>query len=231
MLSPAEVRATMLDDNSTARSRFVEAYEAEIGPAVARCIEAYELVYRLCNLPRFPNDRIMHVSLHVHLALNSVLTSVNLLVGGLPLASGHLMRQFYEAVAIAMLFAEDPSPEFEQYISDPLSYRASGVVSRLLEPANWARAQARFGDHPDNERLFRDGQKAFNHFSHAGAFAASLQLLSEPNKMALGAEFDPGRGEYHRQDLRLRTNAFRTVHGLAAVLLDDFGPSQDSRRR
>ncbi len=98
----AEFAEIITGSNDAARTAFNNAFRGRIAPiAKAAAIASRELAW-FATLKN-PDERVHTVYLFLHSALNNAVTSTHLLVAGMPLASGHLMRHYAECIDMAIL--------------------------------------------------------------------------------------------------------------------------------
>ena len=164
-------------------------------------------------------DRSHRVYLFVHAAFNSVVSSTGLLVEGYPLASGHLMRHFGEATAMAMFCADPQSRVLEEFDQRPSEYRVDKSVDRVRRSGVSKRLRSLLGLDQDRWREFADITEFYDDFSHATAFSLAFHVtLSQPELLIVGAHFDDAKQAEIVTELKRRRSALDTLYSLIQEL-------------
>src|SRR5690242_15037331 len=102
LASQEQIRALILDDHRRTRANFMALLGPELDIAIAACTGAYNTWIEFDRSVAY-DPRTAMVATFCYTAVNSLLTSLHLLVSGLVVPSGNLMRHYGEAVAMALL--------------------------------------------------------------------------------------------------------------------------------
>ena len=122
------------------------------------------------------------------------------------------MRQFGEAIAMAMLCAEPTNGTFERYSELGERYPFHKAVMRVGN----ATIRQKLGITPDGWAAFQRVTSLYDRFSHASIFSvAGHILLDRPGSVVLGGEFDPGKRFMYELELRRMRSAAQSA--LAAI--------------
>ena len=120
-LTADQGKALLLDDHLLAREWFRRTFSRlvrETAVEVARVHNAQR--HFASKLAR--SERAAAVLGFTHTALHSLVTSVQLLLSGYPVLSGHMMRQYAECSVMAVLCAVTETEVFDRYIANPQAY-------------------------------------------------------------------------------------------------------------
>src|SRR5215204_5050506 len=99
-------RELVFYDDGPVQRKFRQRFPAEIEQLVNASLVAHLEVEKAGKeWPR--NERVQHVMLFLHVALNSLYTSGHFLVSGYQQAAGYQARSYGEACAMAMLLLSD----------------------------------------------------------------------------------------------------------------------------
>ena len=97
-----KIETEVTRDDPEVRERFVSEFGKEIGDFVAVMANA-QLRWFALDQRIWPDERLGHVSAFVYSALALHILSMKLLLSGHIVASGNLLRQVIESIAMALL--------------------------------------------------------------------------------------------------------------------------------
>ena len=117
--SKEDFLAIVISSNDTEKSKIVKLFETEINDFVSHIFTAYELHESLSKKwkVKFENDeiRFLWIEKYIYYAIHNLLCSTSLLLAGYLVASGNLVRQFFESFVMAMAFANRKIDYFEKF--------------------------------------------------------------------------------------------------------------------
>jgi hypothetical protein len=210
-----EYETILAGDNAEARQHFLAAFPrriASIALAASRAHRALESFARVQE-----NARSRHVLLYLHAAFNNVVSSTNLLVNGYPLPASHLMRQFGEACAMAMLIVDPQGGVLEAIERNPNTYPANKSLSRVMRREVSARLRRLLGLDAGRWAAFKDLTEFYHYSSHASPFSLGfhVKFAAPTDLLIIGSEYDPGKKAQLSIELRRRRSAFHRLAELA----------------
>ncbi len=134
-LGVEEFRSILLDDHAAQRKSFLDHFPGEIEGFVQALSRTHD---RLTASARtVPEDkRSAWVSEFLFVALNNLLTAIHLLISGLPLPFGNLMRQRAEALATALLLSHAGTGVFEELERDLDHFPVHKAMDRVSRSKN-----------------------------------------------------------------------------------------------
>lgn len=209
--APAVVKE-VFDDDHWIKDEFANRLSPEIlcfGESLAQSFQKFPMLDRLAN---GGNEQAALTAGFIHGILDDLLVSMKLLVAGKMLASGNLMRQAIEGVAVAILCAaktpirvkqNDKEVEIDYWreikAQNPVTY-AHRAINQL------ERNQEALRVDQDAILKLKSAQQHYHLFSHPSLMAmASRVTLGEPGLIFLGGGFDEAKLSAHRIEIRERT--------------------------
>lgn len=201
--SEADILAVVFSDHSRVRQQFRERLKPEIDEAISALAGAYRAYRRLEALIRL-DKRAAYVLAFAYTALNSLLTSLHLLISGLPLPSGNLMRHYGEAIAMALLCSHPEINTYELLEQNSNSF----AFHKSLDVVNRERNRKLLEIDGPGWESFMEITAFYDRFSHASLFAVFAQFMfGQPGSLSLLGEFDPEKVEQYRFELKRRRSA------------------------
>ncbi|HKO20815.1 MAG TPA: hypothetical protein VJU82_18215 [Acidobacteriaceae bacterium] len=159
------------------------------------------------------------IMLFLHTTINSLYSSLHLLVSGYPVPAGHMMRQFSESAAMAMLCADTELDVYARYAADPAKYPVHKAVHFVLRKDISESLRKSLAFQADGYAQFARVMKFYDKLSHISVVALGHAIQFTPSGgLAFGPQFDPTKVEIYRLELRRIRSACRTVRLLAAAL-------------
>src|SRR5438094_3126348 len=116
-ISPNEVREIVWGSNAEVQGLFKQHFGDEIERTVHLLGDAYADFQRLQASVSL-DERTATVQMFIHVALASVIASLHHLVSGYPIAAGHMMRNYTEAIAMALMCSDESTGIYEKYAAD-----------------------------------------------------------------------------------------------------------------
>ncbi len=218
-LTEQEMREIIVGDNAESRRAFLAVFGNRINPIVREATKAHLTLEHLASLSR-PTDQAHTVFMFLHIALNSVISSINILIEGYPLAAGHLMRHYAEATAMALLCADSESGVLELFQKNPQHYSVNKAVHRLLrhDEANRLRRLVGFDSNKWEEFILIGDFYGLH--SHVSAFSMSFHFpLDKEEAVIVGAYFDQAKKHAIGLELKRRRSAIEVLRTTIEALL------------
>lgn len=214
LLEYSHFRAAVMDDKSSVRELFLDDFASEIE---ACCIAAHGTYVSFKQMTdKLPlTERVSLTEFFVYQAINSVVTSLSLLITGRLVPSGNLMRHYGEATAMAFLCCHPSIPEYGRFMANPMKYPVHKAMTSVSKPkyrkllninaANWAE--------------FTKLTSFYDKLSHAGAMTlADATIFAQPGMVSLGGDFDSDKLDQYKIELSRRQSAAEVLdHGIPII--------------
>ena len=202
MLSFIAVFKEVVSCNSFAKARFVSRFWREV-IAFSRAFRSSYNSYARTFIGEKDKQEAT-VKLFLLNAYNGLLLSTNLLVQGMLVPSGNLMRNFSESVAAALIFSSRQLGYYRTYEADIKAFSVNKAIEYLSRPKTISAL--------DLERsgidTFKQISKFYDSYSHPTPFSLSpLFNLSRGSRMFIGATFDAKRKIAYEVELKRRIGA------------------------
>ncbi len=199
----SDVRRILFQGLDEVRSRFEKEFTTEIGGLIDRLTWAYTILRREeSTVPG--TERSGHTFVFLWVSFKSLLDSAYLLISGMPVPAGNLMRQFCESIIMALLSSHPGIDLLEVYIRDMRGFKIKLAHRYMRRPE----ILELLNIDPELWKGFMRTTAWHHQHSHLSAeTAADLFLLREGGGMKLLGEFDEYRLEGYRKDLLLRSSA------------------------
>jgi len=213
--SQGEIRSILLRDHSSARAKFVDHFPKEIDAISLALVDVFNR-YRDLDVAVGQNIRIATVTAFVFTAANSLVTSVQLLLSGMLIPSGNLMRQYAEASSMALLCSSPALDAFDRFSKNPKTFP---VHDSLILVARKHAQRALSVDGP-KWKQFMELTKFYDQLSHSTVLALYSQFMfSSPGWLTVGGEFDPGKTKEYGIELTRRVSAAQVLAAMAQELV------------
>lgn len=223
-LSAEQIGALVFSSNQTVQDEFRRRYDE----LIARAIVGITLSHDYLDLfrSRAPNEpRSAILELLVHGAINSVLCATHHLVSGYPAASGNMLRQYTENVAMTLLCLDHTSGVFEEFSKGIAKYPVHKAPDKLRQRKRRQRLKALIAFDADAWEKVLELTELYDLLSHATALSlAHTQLLGTDNEAAVGGTFDPFKEESYRRDLSRCASAAEALAHLLSVIVENLYP-------
>lgn len=213
--SKSDTLSLILKDHSPVMRQFREEFGSAIDGVSASLVKAFH-GYRDID-DRIRGDlRAATVTAFFFTALNSLVQSTQLLLVGMLVPSGNLMRQYGEASAMAVLCSASGLDIFERFSENRTTFPVHdslGILKRKttrrvipLDPDAWDR--------------FAELTKFYDKFSHPTSLAVASQFMfGATGMLSLGGEFDPAKVDQYRIEIERRRSASEVLGELAGYLV------------
>jgi hypothetical protein len=212
-VKPSSIRRELLSTNPTAKRKFLENNGVLFDQF---CLEYASAMDSVVSFKRqMDNPRHARVEMFLLGAFNSLLVSTKLLTICLLVPAGNLMRQFAEAMAMAMLCASNQLNIFERVEIEKEKFPYHDSI-RLISTQKSIRALQLEAQGLENNRKVG---KLFEHYSHAGIFSLNTFYdNSKGNKPTLGVFFDSGRQFIYEKEMKNRVSACSLLDSSIAII-------------
>lgn len=218
ILTEQAFRDILTGDNAEARDPFLKRFGRRINGIAHAAHVSYRSIDRIGRWAQ-ETDRSRRVFLFMHSGLNSVVSSVNLLVNGYPLPAMHLMRHFGEACAMAILCFDPQSGVFEELERLGSQYPTHKALDRVARRSSASRLRTLLGLDTRKWHEFRELTAFYDKFSHASHLAMGFHIkFTQPQLLIVGSEFDPQKARQLSIELRRRRTALRSLSNVARAL-------------
>ena len=213
-LSCKELFEIVLSDNKATHDKFLSMFPNEVNAFIDGLVRVFDYLAELDNnMPK--EDRAAWVQMFLLSSFNNLLTSFHLLISGFLMPAGNLMRSWSEALAMAILCSHSQIDTFNKFNANPSHFdvrKAPDIVmrknnSRLLniDKEGW--------------KKFLEINDFFSKYSHASVFAlSSLMIFQGTGQLAIGGEFDDGKIDEYRKEMKLRISACERLFETAKVV-------------
>ena len=210
-----DVRALVISNHDSVRAQFVAQFGTEIDLISANLADVLNH-YRDLDNAVGKNRRIAMVTAFVYAAANSLLTSSQLLVSGMLIPSGNLMRQHAEAVAMALLCSTPTLDVFERMDKNPKAF----PVHESLSMVSRKRSLQALNIDANAWNEFVNITRFYDDLSHPSVLAVYSQFMfSNRGWLILGGEFDQGKLKEYGIEMKRRSSAAKVLASLAEELV------------
>lgn len=212
-----DLEATLFADNARVHARFREAFP----DLIQQFLDESD---RVCTeLRRFGDTlardvRAAWVEAFVFSAFNSSFTSCHLLISGLPIPAGNLMRHYAEASAMALLCSHHAIDVVTRLDAEPTQFPVQKALQLVHKPRNTALLRI------DGKawKSFEAISKWYDDYSHASVLSlATNTMRAAPGCVILGGEFDDGKMAQYRKELKLRVSAMSRLCDVAVAVQEN----------
>lgn len=214
-LSHKEISDAILNDTKATREQFLSTFPVPIKELTDFLKELYDRLADLDDsLPR-ENRRAALVEAFMFNSSNSLLTSFHLLINGFQVPSGNLLRQWFEALAMALLCSDSRIDTFGKLDADPDQFPVHKAPDLVMRNNN-ARVLG------IKKEVWLKIQKSYNFYhkySHASVLSvASMFSMSGKGGFIIGGEFDTGKIKAYEKEFAFRINACKFSLDVATII-------------
>ncbi|MDB4951423.1 MAG: hypothetical protein JWM27_4072 [Gemmatimonadetes bacterium] len=197
-LSPEEVQALLLSGNEPVREQFL----ASFGPGLHNFSMLMSRAFRQLQSieERVPHEmRSAWTYQFLYVAFNNLFTAFHLLFSGLLVPAGNQMRQFAEALAMALLCSHRAIDVFVRLQRDMERFPTHDAI-RLV---NKARNRSLLGIDAEGWKQFDEITRFYDAFSHSSILAVASTHIFGTGGRQLGGEFDPAKFATYQREVSL----------------------------
>jgi hypothetical protein len=218
LTNPIEVVKEIFDDDHWIKDEFSKHLSSEILQFSESLSESFKRFPQLDKLSSGGNEQAAFVAGFIFGVFDDLIVSMKLLVAGKMIASGNLMRQAIEGIAVAILCA---SPELvtvrnkKQLVK--ISYWKRVKSHDRLVYAHQSIAQLELncdalGVSRDAIKKFKLARNHYHLFSHPGLVGmASRMDMGEPGPIYIGGNFDTAKLPAYKAEISDRTGLCRIL--------------------
>jgi hypothetical protein len=192
----------IVSDDKDVRAKFLENYNdkaAEFSDAMARAV----LAWREVDAQTAENEKLSYVSGLVFTALTLHIQSMKTFLSGQLVASGNLLRQTVESIALALLCSGKELGVLERFIED--KYSTNDAVRDVLRHSD------KLNLLKEGVAALRDAQGFYHKYSHPSkATMASVMSFGE-KELYVGSSFDKGKAEAYAKEVEGRLGLSRVM--------------------
>ena len=192
----------LFSSNDSVKKKF----QAEYGALLSQFAQGYLCAFdELKSFKRDKNDP-RHASIEMFLlaAFNSILISTKLLILGLLVPAGNLMRHFAEAIAIAILCSSKHLDIHDRVRKESKTFPYHDALKILSKPNTVKLLQLDSKGVEQNKNV----NNLYDKYSHASVFSlSSFYDFGKSNKPTLGVFFDEGKRFAYEKELKGRLSA------------------------
>lgn len=220
----SEIRELLFRGHGDVRDAFATAFPSEIDGCIAAIAETYS-AYRAFERAAPKTQRTAQVQAFSYTALNSLISSLFLLISGMLIPAGHLMRQYAEATAMALLCSHPALITFARFEKEKTRYP---VHDALIE-VNKKRNRRVLDINAEGWKTFMEIASFYDQFSHASALVISAQMmLDRPGKLIMLGDYDADKSDVYHYEFPRRRSAAVALEQLIVVLTDrlPFDPNE-----
>lgn len=219
VMSRDALRQLLFSDGEAVRQQFCERFPDLVEQLIDGLWEAFQQ-YRELDALVAQDKRLATVVAFYYTALNSLFTSGYLLLIGLLVPAGNLMRHFGEAVAMALLCCDARLDAYDRFTAGLETFPITSAVDRV----NRKRTQEILEVDAAAWASFRELTKFYDKYSHASFLSVASQFMFDrPGFLAFGGEFDPSKHDSYHVELTRRTTAAAGLAGLGEYLVERQG--------
>ena len=160
------------------------------------------------------------MQMFLHVAIASVAASIHHLVSGYPIAAGHMMRHYTEAIAMALLCSNEDTGVYQRYIADRKSFPVHKAPETLRRRKVKRALTESIGFDADAWETVLQIAELYDTLSHASALTLGFHMLfTEEGGLVLGSEFDPAKVKEYRSDITRRRTAAQSLAHIIPIVM------------
>ena len=220
VLTAAEVRDVVWGGNAEVQKLFKEHFGDELERAIQVLGDGYSKFQQLQNSVAL-DERTATVQMFIHVAIASVIASLHHLVSGYPIAAGHMMRHYTEAIAMALMCSDEATGVYKKYAAHRGTFPVHKSPQMLRQRSiRNALAKSIGFDEAAWEQVLAISQ-LYDTLSHASALALGFHMLfTEEGGLVVGSEFDPAKIDEYGSDVIRRRSAAESLAHIVPLIMD-----------
>ena len=209
-----EIRDLLFRGHTDVRDAFAEAFKDNIDACISALAKTYS-AYRAFENKAPKTKRTAQVQAFIYTALNSLVTSLYLLISGMLTPAGHLMRQYAEATAMALLCSSPALMTFARFEKEGKHY----PVHDALRDVNKRKNRQILDIDAGGWKNFIEIANFYDQFSHASTLVVSAQMmLDRPGMLVLLGDYDKEKSDIYTFELIRRRSAADALEQLIVAL-------------
>ncbi len=218
-----EFRDAITGSYASVRHEFEQRFSPGIENFVLLTYKAYQRIQTMSK--RVPYvDRSAWTYQFLYVALNDLTSAFHLQISGFIVPAGNLMRQFGEAMAMALLCSHKDIDVFDRVQKERTKFPSHRAVQMVKKVRN----RKLLGIDAKGWDQLEGISKFYDSLSHAGVYGASaIQVYGVPGAKALGGAFDPAKLDFYQKEMSLsHTAAMRLMESIirCEANLNEAGP-------
>lgn len=208
-----KINAEIASNDEEIRAEFFKHFNSEIESfkeAMAFALQEW----RSLDTNIQDDENLAYVSGLVHAAVTLHLLSLKLLLSGHTVASGNLMRQVLETIALALLCSGKNLGVLELFVNG--KYRSNNAIRDVKKHSECLMVN------PESIEAIAEAQKFYHKYSHPSLLTLTAGYSFHDNGLYVGASFDEGKLANYSKEINLRVaiaNRFLSfIHAVKANL-------------
>ena len=213
-LERSDFESIVVECDEDTRRQFLDLFTDEIDGVVDGLMEAYAAIHD--STPSLQDDlRAAWIEGFLYSALDCIATSTKLLLMGMAIPAGNLMRQFGEACAMALLCSHQDL-DVVQRLQSEHGYPTHKAIDAITTKKN----RDVLDVDAEGWETFTEITKWYSRFSHASRMGVAANLLfGDEGGYLIGGGFDEEKTEEYRKELRLRGSACQVLADMAGRVI------------
>ena len=232
LTNPKEIAKEIFDDDRWVKDEFSKHLSSEILQFSETFAESFKRFPQLDKISSGGNEQAAFVVGFILGVFDDLLISMKLLVAGKMIASGNLMRQGIEGVAVAILCTSNELVSVKkkkQLVSvnywkkvkshDQLVYAHLSIDQLELNCDS-------LGVSREAINKLKSARKHYHRFSHPSLMGMAMRMdMGEPGPIYIGGSFDEAKLPAYKTEIAERTGLCRILPGLIDGLIVRLKPS------
>lgn len=228
LTKPGDIVKEIFDADQWIKDKFTKHFSSEILELGKALADSFVKFPQLDAALVEKDEQADFVISFVHGVFDDLLTSMKLLVTGKLMASGNLMRQAIEGMAVALLCSSrEPIHVYSKPNKNtvPINYWEHFKIESKLVETNKALGQLKlnysiFGLSQVGIEELNKARNIYHQFSHPSMMGiASRMALGEPGSIFVGGGFDEVKLSFYKKEIEARTALCRTLPKLIDALM------------
>jgi hypothetical protein len=193
MSEESPVLEAVLADDRVTRANFLSHFETEAREFASNMESAFgrwQRIDAMVRERRQPTDDYACVAAITFTSISLLIQSVQCFLGGQAMASGNLVRQSIESVAVAILCADQQSSVRRSFMAQ--QYSSTGALNQIRKHCK------RFDLNPDGIEKLIQAKRFYDKLSHPTALTLAHGVEFGSSVSFIGAAFDPAKLDGYR---------------------------------
>ena len=180
-------------DNSEVRNKYHELFRNDVEAFSESMAQAY-IKWKEFDDEIKGEEHQALVSAIVYSAISLNISSLNLLLSGHTVASGNLLRQVCESIALALLCSGKSLDVLDRFIED--KYSTTVAVRDVI------RHSETLSLHSDALEVLKNSQKFYHKYSHFTKMTIAIGMsFSQKGALYVGSSFDEGKVDIYKKEV------------------------------
>ena len=219
-MTPHDVRVLVTSDNARVQDYFLTSWPSLCDRSFVAISSAQAEISVFQDTVQ-GDARIATLELFLHTALNALICSLHHFLSGFPIASGHMMRHYIEAVSMSVLCANPDGRDWKDFNTRRPTYPVYKAPNKLKNRKVSKPLEKIFRFDPAAWRQMLELKEHYDSYSHASDLALAYQIpLEKDGLYYLGGDFDDAKASAYEKQLRGIATAAESLGHLINVLTD-----------